>query len=219
MSHQPTLQELKVSGRFANVLDRGNAKASHDTIVYEDKLCVVAPTLGSIVPNWFLIIPRDYHINFKSFQESEGCNPQDLIDVVMEKLGSQHAEALWFEHGASVAGSSLGCGVDHAHIHLLINSPISADEMIEAAELKTAQEWKRAGATQAYEHVDAFDPYLIAGSAENAAVAQAPSNLPSQFFRKIIAEKVGLSDQWDYKKFPHSLNINKTLAAFPTYGE
>ena len=47
-----------LNSRFANILSDACPRPLYDTVLRDTGAMVVTPTLGSIIPNWILAIPR-----------------------------------------------------------------------------------------------------------------------------------------------------------------
>ena len=55
--------------RFRDLLCGHNSeRAAYNQVLLETRECIVAPTLGSIVPNWLLIVPRCPVVSFRKWQ-------------------------------------------------------------------------------------------------------------------------------------------------------
>src|SRR5215831_5245275 len=120
--------ETRSALRFATLLAEGPClRPVYDEILMEANDCVVSPTLGSILPNWLLLVPRVAAVNFARFSATSGVQPSELIRSVLKRWRITEDRAIWFEHGASEVGSTLGCGIDQAHLHLIIDAPFSFD--------------------------------------------------------------------------------------------
>lgn len=100
-------------GRFAGLLAEGVCpRPSYDEVLLETHGCAVTPTLGSILRNWLLVIPRSPAINFARWQAATGVQPCDPIQAILAKHGIASNRVIWFEHGPSEGGTDVGCGVD-----------------------------------------------------------------------------------------------------------
>lgn len=199
-------------GRFYNLLS--GLGSDCDQVILETNDCVVAPTLGSIIPNWLLVVPHHAAVNFREWRSATGSSPDALLRAVLEKLDVRPGQAIWFEHGPSAAGSLLGCGVDHAHLHILIDPPFSFDEFVSVAIDASRIEWRAAPASAAYDAILPDASYLIAGTSGEAVIGENVDSIGSQFFRRVVANLAGKAEQWDYKIHAHLENVRYTLAAF-----
>jgi ATP adenylyltransferase len=202
-------------GRFEAALSRsGSPRPPYDEVLLEVSGCVITPTLGSIVPNWLLVIPSIPALNFAEWRSNTGMEPDQLVADVLEKCGVSGDRAIWFEHGASNRGSAIGCGIDHAHLHIIIDAPFSFDDFAIAAQRSSRVSWKEQAAFGVYTSILTVTSYLVAASTTRALVAEEVDTAGSQFFRRVIANLVGRPHTWDYKAHPHIMNVQKTLCAF-----
>jgi ATP adenylyltransferase len=202
-------------GRFAGLLSRDNCeRASYDRPLFETLDCVVAPTIGSILPSWLLVVPRRPAVNFRDWRGGTHMDPTGLIDQVLDGLEVSPERAIWFEHGPWVSGSPVGCGVDYAHIHVLVDAPFSFDEFVSSVFEASALPWRRGLAMDAYRSLDTVGSYLIAGSQHRAVIAEQVESAGSQFFRRVVARLVDNPEQWNYNIYPHLHNVQKTIADF-----
>jgi ATP adenylyltransferase len=78
---------------------------------------VAIPTVGAIVPNWVLIVPRVRAISMAdlapNIRRSMLCFGKK---VALEMRGG--TSPVFFEHGARLSGDVVGCGVDQAHFRI-----------------------------------------------------------------------------------------------------
>jgi ATP adenylyltransferase len=137
-----------------------------------------------------------------------------MITSLLAKLAIGRDRVIWFEHGPSDFGSSLACGVDHAHLHLIVDAPFSFQEFVSAAIESSGLQWVQLDASLAHERVTSRESYLLAASGDRALVAKNVECVGSQFFRRIVADLVQRPDDWNYQSHPHFHNIWKTVRAF-----
>jgi ATP adenylyltransferase len=211
--------QTKRTERFAFLRSTSECpRPIHDEILLEIDGCVVTPTLGSIVPNWLLIVPRSPVLNFAQWRLATGRSPLNLVEKVAAKRRSAE-RIVWFEHGPAESGSVLGCGVDQAHLHVIFDAPFSANELQTKAIENSGLDWSFGPAKSIYSNLQEQKSYLVAGSLETATSAQSVEQVGSQFFRRLIA---GLSNQeaaWNYRTHPHLANIRETVRSYRTINE
>lgn len=174
---------------------------------------LVAPTLGAIVPNWLLLIPRDPVLTFRAWSALRGQSPQQLLHDLRQHLGLSADEIIWFEHGPRTAGTLIGCGLDHAHIHILIRPGFSFEAFAERARSLSGLEWSKAG-DSAYQRLPIGRSYLIAGSGDAAVVALDVETAGSQFFRRVVGTLADADNAWDYRQHPHMDHIGQSIRTF-----
>src|SRR3569833_660334 len=91
--------------------------ALSDVPVLSTSAAVVLPTLGSIVPNWVLVVPRMCAGSISALPEEARKSLLTLGDTAARTMRSQNA--VFFEHGPGRDGGVVGCGVDQAHLHVV----------------------------------------------------------------------------------------------------
>jgi ATP adenylyltransferase len=186
----------------------------YDTVLFETNDFVVIPTVGSIVPNWLLIVPRKESLNFASWSDKSSKRPAAVLDQVLSHFLLANDQALWFEHGPNVTGTSVGCGIDRAHLHVIINPTFFMDAFVELAKEYFSGDWQKFEDMAAcYDAIDPSSSYLALGRDDFSFMTQNVEGVGSQFFRKIIAELCGTPELWDYRTHEHLGNVEKTLAA------
>lgn len=195
--------------RFDNLLKGGPCGPIYDTVLWEIGELVVAPTLGSIVPHWLLAIPRDPAVNMATWFEDVATLTQ-LTAEIARRAGYSPEQVLWFEHGAETAGAVTGCGVDHAHLHLLLTAPFSFAQFKAASKSMACLDWQE-GTGNPYELIPGAGSYFVAGKGDEYLLATQVESAGSQFFRRIVAALSGMPDSWDYKSYPHLANVELTL--------
>lgn len=204
---------ISKSNRFASALGHSGKKEPWDRALLETNDFVVVPTKGSIIRNWVLLIPKVDALNFAEVRDhSDQPNAinwlRQFAAVACEK------NYIWFEHGASRLDSETGCGVDYAHIHILLAPEFSLDTFSQGVEqLSELKAWRSLETNDAYSSVPAEQDYYVFGNGLHAKM-HCGSRLGRQFFRRVIANLSGKSDQWDYNRFTFEQNVRLTVADF-----
>ncbi len=201
--------------RFERLLsDHSGPRPIFDQLILEVADCLVVPTLGSILPYWILIVPRQEVANFSTWKANTGNDPIHIVGEVLAKLGVKESTAIWFEHGATQIGSSVGCGVDHAHLHVLIDSPFSFVQFAQEIRNLSALSWTELSAHEAYDHLTGNASYLLTGFCGSVLSAERVESVGSQFFRRVVAKLIGKPDAWNYRTHAHLNNVAQTLLRF-----
>lgn len=209
------LSVASVSGvhRFDGILN-GNASATCDRALLDRPAWVVAPSIGAIIPGWLLVIPKRRALNFHDWMGDDLPDVRQILAELLEHLGLAPEEIIWFEHGPSAAQSVVGCGLDHAHIHVLIRPPFSFSAFEAAVRDGAPLEWKASETGVDYSVLDHPRSYLIAGSAKRVIAAMDVETAGSQFLRRVVASVVGNEGAWDYRCVPHLDNVEATVTTF-----
>ena len=111
----------------------------------------------------------------------------------------------------SVEKSKAGCGVDYAHLHLV---PVSFDLLKGIRDyLNLEYQWQKIDTISDLRNISSEgSDYLYLRNQRGEHFVSASSNIPSQLFRQVIANFLGIPDNFDWKKFPELHNIESTLS-------
>ena len=172
---------------------------------------IAIPTIGAIVPNWLLVVPRVCTLSLADLPPDSRWNilnfgrnlASDMIDT---------GKPVFFEHGARTAKDIVGCGVDQAHLHVLVTEI----DLLGAALSDQTVRWTETDPIDPWDHLDNAEYYLIQNSSR--AFVGHPRAPQSQYFRKLIARAAGVPCQWDYKVWPNYENVRRTYDRFVDYG-
>lgn len=205
-------ENLAGENRFRALLD-GEGRAAHDRPLLTTSKWIVAPTLGAIIPGWLLVIPRRPVLSFKQWATVEAERPETILERLRQHLGLSSREVIWFEHGPVQNGTVVGCGLDHAHIHVLVRPPFSFETFEATARSLANLDWQQSAADEIYGGLRDHRSYLIAGSGDSALRAFEVEQAGSQFFRRVVSN-LAAETAWDYRSHPHAENIAETIRTF-----
>ncbi|MFI4933491.1 MAG: hypothetical protein ACHP7N_02640 [Caulobacterales bacterium] len=206
---------VKAEGRFAALLTAewpGRDAYDRPLLVVQD--WVLAPTLGAIVPNWLIVVPRRPALSFRGWYDETQRDPVAIVDHVAAHLSLPVERLFWFEHGPKSVGTEVGCGVDYAHLHILLDAPFTIEDFLRHAETSATLNWRHVAAHEAYRRLTGGESYLVVGEGDRAAIAEGVEHTGSQFFRRVVANAVGQADTWNYRCHPHHENITRTINGF-----
>lgn len=183
-----------------------------DTVLYESNNFVVVPSLGSMVEGWVLIISKEHYVCM-------GAVPTFLIDELYKVLSftTDTLEHVYcaptvFEHGPSSEGQDIGCGVDHAHLHVVpLGFSLLASSSV--GEVVEPLSWVRAenGLASLEKLYEMKKPYLYIKEPDSGGFYSTPDTVPCQFLRKIIARELGIPDRYDYNEHSFLGNVKRTI--------
>jgi len=177
----------------------------------EDLLLI--PTLGPLADGHCLICTKSHHISFGHFLGSGG-NQGELelfVSDVKQNLGDIYGKpTIIFEHGPNASGSLLGCGTDHAHLHVV---PTDADLMNDD-DLKL-RDWKPCSLTDLHRYRDIGLGYLFYINQQgNGFICLVEESISSQTFRKALAGALGRGSEWNWREFPQAESVEKTIQLY-----
>jgi ATP adenylyltransferase len=204
---------MTLGTRFAWITDDSipRTDAEWDLEILRTEHFVVVPSVGALVPGWTLVVPRRPLRNFSEASLGERTELAEIADTIAGALTLHGEQVFCFEHGSREAGSHTGCGVDQAHLHVV---PLAFD-LIEAAA-------RHSDGTIVWE-----EPRITAGpldklprQGEYVALWRNSDRLTmigkvrypiSQWFRRVIADELGIGSEWNYLTHPQSHNVDRTL--------
>ncbi len=163
--------------------------------LYESDNFIVFPALGQIVEGYLLIVSKKHYISMGQVPSGLYSELDSVCRKVREVLSDNYEIPLFFEHGAVSQIKKGGCCIEHAHLHAV---PIEVDIMDELAGrfeyskiksfFKIRRQFKK-GISYFYYESNLGERYLF----------EISEIVPSQYIRRVIANKVGRPERWNWK--------------------
>ena len=188
---------------------RGPHGCSCDVDLTPEQPIATVPTIGPLVNGWVLLIPRRSALNAR-------CLPPGHLNRLASSIAAARArlaasgEVFFFEHGATTIGSDLACGVDQAHVHVV---PLQFDLLSAALATRVGSDWFTVDPVRPWSDIDQDRPYYIVSNTQEAYAAYPRAKQP-QFFRQVIASRIGASSHWDYRSGHNEEYTKRTIALF-----
>lgn len=204
------------SCRFCSSFSQNNdhplQRRPWDTVLAASPNFVVIPTLGALVEGWLLIVPRRHYLCVGAFPGSLLQELKELLKAQVSTISSLYQNPTIFEHGPAQEGSISGCGVSHAHLHL-VPLPFSLKDLIENQHPALAAQSKPVSGVEGVPSLFFKNKkdYLFLSEPDRQAVIYFPRTSESQFFRRLIATKIGRTEEYDYTSFPFTGNVMRTV--------
>ena len=174
-----------------------------ESIIWEDEQVYVAPDLFPICVGHMLISSKLHYNSFANAPTITICSVKRAIEFLKTNIFKEYPITI-FEHGAVVKHSA-GASIDHAHSHIV---PISFDLQVEIenssiimsnAEPCILEDLYKLGIQN--------QPYIFCQGINRPPVIFRVNELPSQFLRRLIANKLGCEYNW--KKSIGSLSFKE----------
>jgi ATP adenylyltransferase len=181
-----------------------------DKILYETSNFIVAPTLGALIEGWILIISKRHVPSMGALTEEELSELDELTIRVRSLVEQEYGSTIMFEHGPACEGTAFGCGIDHAHLHVVpLNIPITS--LVEK-ELKVHLTWEKiADFSELSRKYLTGIPYLyVVENNTEKGMLICPQYLPSQFMRRVIANFLGIPQLYNYHDYNFRENVSAT---------
>jgi ATP adenylyltransferase len=172
---------------------RSDSPLWYDKPLLETDHFFAIPSLGSLVPGWLLVLPKEHYLSVSRIDTPLRAELGGLLYEAADLIGGLFGPATVFEHGASHRGSKVGCGVDHAHVHVV---PLPFSLAAVALEDPTTR-WTHHAYGPHEVHGQSED-YLLVSEDLNSCLITHKTKPVSQYFRRLIASSLGTPDLYDY---------------------
>src|SRR5258708_4852312 len=190
--------------------DAGQERPSYDRILFESEHFVALPTLGALVEGWLLVVSKKHYICMGAIQGKLFKELEHFKNRVGQAVKDCYGSIAVFEHGPSRSKQPVGCGVDHAHIHIV---PTNCD-LVDGLHNVLAEKirWTEISGID-----DAGRIYM---SGRNSFYVEQPMGLAlvvvsggfgSQLFRQVVARHIGMPDRFDWKLHSGEENARRTV--------
>ena len=164
-------------------------------VLYDTGKSVIIPTIGCIIPNYLLIVPKK-HVHSLSSLDADYISDVESVSNLLE---SKFENCTFFEHGSSNERSA-GTSIKHVHLHFL---PIDIDLKKYTPEFtyfeKSFKEIKKIKGE-----------YLSIRYKRTSYFTQVTDALPSQYLRRIFAKTMGIEDLYNWRRYPFVENMKLT---------
>lgn len=210
MNRQICLSSSRVQCRFCQLLSEKSEVSGIDIPWIVNDRYAALVSLGALVPGWSLVCPIEHRLNLS--QHYRKAEFWDFASSVVRIVRHRHGEVRLFEHGAYTQDSSTGCGTGHSHLHVV---PLDFSLSIEALRFDSKKQWQPCIASDIEELSGGREYLFVADQFDGMQTKGLVSLLSigtSQFFRRVIAHRLGLAEFFDYRRYP-MLEIAETSAA------
>jgi len=184
-----------------------------DRILFESEHFVAVPTVGSLVEGWLLIITRAHYLCMGALPVGMFVDLDRFKFLVVQAVESNYGPVAIFEHGPSRPKEAVGCGVDHAHLHVV---PTNCDLLQGLHGVTTAKiRWTEvSGVWDAREpHLLGLDYLYVEQPFGHGRIATS-RGFGSQLFRQVIASHIGEPENFDWKLDSGTANVRRTVERF-----
>jgi diadenosine tetraphosphate (Ap4A) HIT family hydrolase len=186
-------------------------KDMSQAVLFESPRFVVWPSVGALIPGWLLIVPRRHTLTLAEMSDAELDELAMLRSQVRASLDPL-GPVVCFEHGPCASGQEVGCGVDHAHLHLV---PTEAEILAGAQRLFAPLSWRSIDSlAKGREALDTDESYLYVQDQKGREWLASHAEIPSQLIRKVIASHLGRPKDYNWRTHPEEPNVKKTVDIF-----
>lgn len=181
-----------------------------NTILFQSANFVATPTIGSLVEGWLLVATKKHCICMGALEEELVQELQEFKHLVINALSDCYGDIAAFEHGPSQEQQAAGCGVDHAHLHLVPTMCALRSSL--ASFYENTLDWNRVSQVQGPSTCFAAGKsYLYCEQKGDDAYVLTDTSIKSQSFRRVLAEHIGLPDHYNWREHPYLHNAAQTV--------
>jgi ATP adenylyltransferase len=192
--------------RFCGIVAGERGYGRSDAPFYENADFFAIASIGALVEGWSLVVPKPHAVSLRDFYGTDEF--KSFSTKVVERVRSVYGNAVVFEHGSNHEGSLTSCGTDHAHLHVVPLTFSLRQDLLESGlswqEVKSSEISATAGGQEYLFYCDNLD------NADPVGLLHVLRQPISQFFRKMIAAKLGKLDVADYKQHLHLVTSENT---------
>lgn len=159
---------------------------------------VAVPTIGQMLEGSVLVLPVKHHETCAALGDEARSEMLELVGEMVVRC-SRMGSPVVFEHGATSASGG-GCGIHHAHLHI-----VPLPHAIAPLELFPEAASEVADLATAWRTLSGSSHYLMIGDGTRVLtrdLTTRPGEFPSQFFRRRLADVLGLETDWDWRRYP-----------------
>jgi len=179
--------------------------------LFESANFVVLPSLGSLVEGWLLLVPKKHFICMGALPVDLAREMDSMKHEITSRLHRQYGEVCVFEHGPGAANHEVGCGVDHAHLHMV---PFDFDLTSAATRfIPPSTVWRDAGWESCRAAFEEGQDYLYLEQPVGVGRIAVRPDFGSQVFRKAIALCLGVPQQFSWRQYPKIGVVVRTIQA------
>ena len=181
----------------------------YDQPIFENDDFLAVPALGQLVPGYMMVVYRRHVLSMSQLPQDKFLQLWEFCDEVMKFQNQNWGKVVVFEHGICKEDKPAGACINHAHWHLVPGGyELLPQDMI----------FKKIVSFEDYsKEKSKHNPYLYYRDSSQNEFVLDDAEVPSQFFRRILAPKIDKPDEWDYLVFPFLENIRKTYEAKNRY--
>lgn len=197
---------IELNCRFCGIADGKQSFGISDTPFLENENFLAIASIGALVEGWSLIVPKTHSVSLRNTYGTAAFN--EFSSEVIRRVISKYGKVVLFEHGSNHEGSLTSCGTDHSHLHV-VPLPFSLSEDLVKSDLSWQKIESSDIAKVAFGREYLFYSDNQINGIHNGLIHFLNEPI-SQFFRKLIANKLGKSATSDYKKFLYLENAENT---------
>lgn len=192
--------------RFCSILEGEKVFDVIDTPILEDEGFYLMSSVGAMIEGWSLVIPKKHEYSMKGYYSD--LKFYEFINncIAIVKRAYHVDKVIVFEHGANKFGSKTACGTNHCHIHIV---PM-LDSILD--DITSCLSFQKISFNEVGEFVADSEYLLYADVIDEIEMSDCYIHIlkepVSQFFRRVIATKLGCPNKYNYRE-NNNMEISK----------
>lgn len=191
--------------------DENEDHSPWDEILFETDNFVVVPTLGAIVRGWLLIVSKDHYLCMGALPKSLWPELLGLKSYFSNLLTDIYGPITMFEHGPHSEKLEIGCGIDHAHLHLVPLNFSLLSKATKSPELSGRIWHKLQSIEQTAKFYNDRKSFIFIEEPDCTISCCTLNSAPCQLVRKLIAMEVGVESKYNYRQHDFKENVISTV--------
>lgn len=195
--------------RLCNNVVNPALRAREDTILLNNNDFVCVPVLGALLVGYVMIVSVRHIETLVIATDSEMDSLVEILGMLLKR--SPYCDGyLIFEHGSTQCQSTTSC-IEHFHLHIVPVKNCSTREVIKRLNLNG--DILELNSVLDLRNLTKSGGYIFVSDGQSSSCIFS-DNVPSQLVRRIIAQMIGLEEEWNWAIYDHQDNILKTLELF-----
>lgn len=180
-----------------------------DRLLAENGHALAVVSLGQIREGYCVLFSKEWAPNVRALPSDAAEGLLSLLQRVVAAVESMYGPVIVFEHGSVEPKCVTGCGVDHAHLHIVPG--FDAQDVLE----RLSNRYSLRSRYQSVEQWLATSPPtapLIMFSSEGAGTVtlEYGAHRTSQAVRRVLAEAAHTPNMWDWRSNPELGLVQRT---------
>src|SRR5437588_7020865 len=114
---------LTAACHFCQIAERSDHLRSYDRPFSRSLDYFAIASIGALVHGWTLVCPTRHVVNLQEHYARAAF--RSFLNDVARTVAAHYGDCVFFEHGANWEESVTGCGVNHAHFHIVPSVSLS----------------------------------------------------------------------------------------------
>lgn len=191
----------------------------YNTILFESEYFVAVPTKSPIVEGWLIVFPKQHYLSLADLPPSQLQELSQFSISVKHSIEQHYSKCVMVEQGSIAYGQPTGCGVDHAHLHII---PMDIDTILYNVNqiLETnAKHWLMDVSLASLPKIrKKYRPcyfYIADGATERLLIQR---QFPRQLLRQAITHNSPNEHSYDWNLFDYTTNLQQTIITLEKNG-